>query len=482
MERLLFLLALALIFITGCENSQENYENLYLEYQLDQLGEESFTNEGLNNDTHIAEKDGFTYIITPISELGDSLRLIVSILENNNFKIKEKEIDVSLLMDSRWNTDDRSYSYDFSENNILLYTEYGLSERYFHSINIDQSGNASLRFLNKTESRGEMDSYTFFIEGLRGTYFEECFDNNCNLFNFEGNSIYTYEDKWKSLFPTSISLFFDEANGFYYLSNLGNYHNAFAFDTTSNAVVWDLNGAQKEFNFPSNINHQYVGGSNGFYIASRTSNKVNNLYFYNTTNNEVTLSSESLLQSNLDIMQTRVTLDNYYFNVYNIVQYQGKPTIQKYSYKRVDFVDSRKDELLQTPEEEPASNIKEDVSEVNQSNLTSYDGVWVHYFTEGDENSGGYFITLTQRADSKETFDVDIKEMTPGATFINGSESTIGLGTGLGVYEFMWDANDNSGMVEIELAGDEIIYRKTMYTTNPGRFNEDLEISLTKKQ
>jgi hypothetical protein len=116
------------------------------------------------------------------------------------------------------------------------------------------------------------------------------------------------------------------------------------------------------------------------------------------------------------------------------------------------------------------------------NNPSSYVGVWRHYFEENDENSGGYSISLQPREGSNELFDIVIRELTPGGTFINGSESSIGLEDGKAFYEFMADANENSGMVEIELAPDGIIYKKTMYTTNPGRFNEDLEVKLTIKE
>jgi hypothetical protein len=81
-----------------------------------------------------------------------------------------------------------------------------------------------------------------------------------------------------------------------------------------------------------------------------------------------------------------------------------------------------------------------------------------------------------------DTFEVEVMELTPKATFINGNEGVADLSSGKGSYEFSEDANGNSGKVEIELTPEGIIYRKTMYTANPGRFNQDEEVELTKRK
>ncbi|PAE25796.1 hypothetical protein [Bacillus sp. 7894-2] len=111
-----------------------------------------------------------------------------------------------------------------------------------------------------------------------------------------------------------------------------------------------------------------------------------------------------------------------------------------------------------------------------------YVGVWKYHFEENDENSGGYIVTLKSTGETTGVFDVEVQEQSPGAAFINGSGGTIGLSSGKGTYEFDGDANDNAGLVEIELANGEIIYRKKMYTKNSGRFNEDIEVNLKKEQ
>lgn len=121
-------------------------------------------------------------------------------------------------------------------------------------------------------------------------------------------------------------------------------------------------------------------------------------------------------------------------------------------------------------------------SPTNALDTSLYEGVWKYHFEENDENSGGYIVTLKPTGETTGVFAVKVQELSPGAAFINGSEGTIDLSSGKGTYEFDGDANDNAGLVEIELANGEIIYKKKMYTQNPGRFNEDLEVNLKKEQ
>ncbi len=175
--------------------------------------------------------------------------------------------------------------------------------------------------------------------------------------------------------------------------------------------------------------------------------------------------------SKIELPESKYVSNNKgFFTFYFEEEFERKPALGKFIVPKL------------TKNTQTAKETSSAATSFDPNNPESYAGVWKYNFKENDENSGGYIVKLEPIDGSSDLFNVLVEEFTPGATFINGSESTIGLSTGIGRYEFMHDANDNSGMVEIEIAEEGIIYRKKMYTSNPGRFNEDLEVMLTVKQ
>ena len=134
-----------------------------------------------------------------------------------------------------------------------------------------------------------------------------------------------------------------------------------------------------------------------------------------------------------------------------------------------------------------ATAVYEDDKEINGLKDNTYDtkdpssyvGLWVYEFEEGKQSiylEPGYYITLSQKEDSEDEFYVEVLEH--AGIFTNENKGVVDFSTGTGVYEFMSDANENSGKVEIELASDGITYRKEMYTDNAGRFDFDVEVKL----
>lgn len=510
MKKLIFFLFVFLLVASGCgkgetetansvtaEKSEadepteiESVKTLALKQQIDQLGGESFSEEGLNEHSHIADIDGYTYVLTPdIFAPGysnASAKLYVSILKDDKFIIKEKVVDLTETIGEDFITN--FLEYDFNQNYFLVTaTTYDKDSLKYKekliSVSISEIGESDSKVIKEADSSAPVNQ---FINGLNGSYFKDCLKNQCNILDSDGNTLYTF--KTGDLYNDKAELFFDELLERVYLNDneRDTTNVAFAYDTKMNDMVWNTDGTEMLYTIPTSKS-SYIGENNGFYVLHTEDTTEHTLYYYSNVNGEPTENTQVSISSSLEtekVEDNDLTLDEEYINVYRNVIYKGKPALQKYSYTRMDKSDepaeNKDSEIEDGKEDKEATSENENAN--STKDLSSYTGVWVHYFEEGNENSGGYFVTLSPFEGSTESFNVEVKEMTPGATFINGSESVIGLDTGKGFYEFMEDANGNSGMVEIELAGDGIIYRKKMYTNNPGRFNEDIEVKITQKQ
>lgn len=507
MKKLIFLLFVLLLVASGCgkdetktaksgagegtaekskaenPNDIEEVNTLNLEKQIDQLGGESFSEEGLNEHTHIADIDGYTYVLTPeIFAPGYSnaaVKLYVSILKDDKFIIKEKVVDLTETIDASLITN--YFEYDFNQNSFLITaTTYDeISKKYKEkliSVRISEAGESEAKVIKEANSSAPNFQ---FINGLKGSYFKDCLNNQCNILDSDGNTLYTFETG--DLYNERAELFFDEQLERVYFNDKerDTANVAFAYDTKMNDMVWNTDGTEMLYTIPTSKS-SYIGENNGFYVLHTEDTTEHTLSYYSNASGEPIENTQVSISSSLEtekVEDNDLTLDETHINVYRNVIYKGKPALQKYSYTRMDTSEE------QTAVEKEDKEVTSEKGNANDTkDLSSYTGVWVHHFEEGNENSGGYFVTLSPFEGSTESFNVEVREMTPGATFINGSESVIGLDTGKGFYEFMEDANGNSGMVEIELADDGIIYRKKMYTNNPGRFNEDLEVKITKKQ
>lgn len=514
MKKFIFLLFVFLLVASGCgkeeaktadsvaeevteekseaENSNEIevVNSLSLEKQIDQLGGESFSEEGLNEHSHIADIDGYTYVLTPAifapGYSNASAKLYVSILKDDKFIIKEKVVDLTETIGVGFITN--YFEYDFNQNSFLVTaTTYDqVSMKYIEkiiSVSINETGDSTSKVIK--EANSSTPNFQF-IDGLEGSYFKDCLNNQCNILDSDGNTLYTF--KTGDLYNDKAELFFDEQQGRVYFNDKepDTTNVAFAYDIKVNDMVWNTDGTEMLYTIPTSKS-SYIGENNGFYVLHTEDTTEHTLYYYSNVNGEPTENTQVSISSSLEtekVEDNDLTLDEKYINVYRNVIYKGKPALQKYSYTRMDKSDepaeNKDSEVVGGKEDKEATG--ENGNAIGTKDLSSYTGVWVHHFEEGNENSGGYFVTLSPFEGSTESFNVEVKEMTPGATFINGSESVIGLDTGKGFYEFMEDANGNSGMVEIELAGNGIIYRKKMYTNNPGRFNEDIEVKITQRQ
>lgn len=313
---------------------------LFLADQNEQLGGESFSSDGLNKKSQIVDKDGYTYILTPsIATRSESGTLYVSILKGDEFIVKEKVIDIEMP-----SKDGDRYRYTetaFYENTLLIvsgdFTMYKSPTQFiFTTVTINEKGEAETKEVRRSVSD---DNYLdeSLIPGLKGYYFfEKTSSNHANIVDKDGELLYSFS--MDGTYPVdSDVVFLDEENGrIYFYGSDGKI----AFDLNHSEMIWDANGSELLYDFPAGSGTNRLAGNNGMYILQHNSLTENTLYFYEINKGEPAYASEGLMGSALEAEYEDsdiLSLDDKFVSVYKIVIYKGEPTIQKFSFTRVDL-------------------------------------------------------------------------------------------------------------------------------------------------
>lgn len=328
--------------VTDSEMADEAVDSdvLFLANQNEQLGGESFSEEGLSKRTQIVDKDGYTYVLTPSMETqSKSGTLIVSILKDDEFIIKEKVIDIEMpsIEGDRY----RYTEMAFYGNTLLIVsadnTKYKSPTQYiFTTVTVNENGEAETNEVRRSEYD---DKYLedALISGLKGYYFfEQLSDNNANIVDKDGNVLYSFSTDGKYPVDTDVAFLDEENDRIYFYGSEGKI----AFDLNENDMIWDTSGTEMIFDFPAGYRTTRLAGNNGMYILEQLSLTDSTLTYYTfISEGELAFVSEGLMGSALEAVYEYndiLSLDDENLNVYKIVMYKGDPTIQKFSFARVD--------------------------------------------------------------------------------------------------------------------------------------------------
>ena len=328
MKKLATLLMIStLLLLTACNavegpKNQNVKKELSLQQVIEQVGQDSFSKKGLNDQTHLAEQDGYTYVITPLEGYAKSLRLVVSVLKDNEFIVKEKEKNLKIK--------NASLKYQFSNNTMLIrttkYRDVPLDTTY--SVKVNEKGAVSKQVISKDVPRNQVK--TTFIQGLNGSYFVTVQDEHYQILNASGEVMYDFDssDTYLANEEDYKIVLLDEEQGNIYLRK-----QAQKKDRNEEYYVFDLHTEEmeKETSFTKkqlSENAHYVGGHNGFYMVDDQK-----LSFYSTAKESIQLIDEIELEFSIENEDSvYLTVDEKYVNVYQI----DGSSIQKYSYTRVD--------------------------------------------------------------------------------------------------------------------------------------------------
>lgn len=328
MKKLATLLMIStLLLLTACNavegpNNQKVKKELSLEQVIEQVGQDSFSEKGLNEETHIAEEDGYIYVITPLEGYAKSLRLVVSVLKDNEFVVKEKETNLKIK--------NASLKYQFSNHTLLIrttkYRTVPLDTTY--SVNVNEKGAVSKQVISKDVPRNQVK--TTFIQGLKGSYFVTVEDEHYHILNASGEVMYDFDssDTYLANEEDYEIVLLDEEQGNIYLRKQSQKKDRqeeyYVFDLHTEEMTKETLFTQKQ---PSE-NARYVGGHNGFYMVDDQK-----LSFYSTAKESVQLVDETALDASIESEENfYLTVDDQYVNVYQIED----SSIQRYSYTRVD--------------------------------------------------------------------------------------------------------------------------------------------------
>lgn len=106
------------------------------------------------------------------------------------------------------------------------------------------------------------------------------------------------------------------------------------------------------------------------------------------------------------------------------------------------------------------------------SNPSTFIGTWM----DSTDYSGMVSSLMINK--HGDVYEINLLEHSPGAYFINGADGEVTFVEGKASFEFLEDANGNSGRIDIELTTEGVIYRKTMASNLAGWFNQDSEVLL----
>lgn len=301
----------------------------------EQYGGESFTKDGLNEDSIISDKDGITYIVTPDS-FGN---IYISVINGDKFIVKEKKITLHEKGLTDTGTD---FELALNGNNLILLMK-NISTTYngynLFSCHISEDGS-----LERTKvAEGVNKKWNLeLIPGLKGSYLSNKMDDRTSIINDKGEEIYSYDQHNVGQLSNGKyeNNFLDEDNGVLYLDfNEAVTTTPVAMDLNKKTMIWDEDGEQKNMGFPVDGGTHFIGNKKGFYLYHTNGKNGGDIYYYQNYNGEIGIMNQTYLNSSLEVdkyADSHLTLDDKYLNVYNRVMYQGQPTLQKYSYTRID--------------------------------------------------------------------------------------------------------------------------------------------------
>ncbi|MCH6269647.1 hypothetical protein [Neobacillus citreus] len=385
MKKLMILLLLAMLVASGCgkdttsnngksdskiakavsnkgeTSDSEGQKGLTLVKNIDQLGMEPIPN--LGDTDYIFEKDGYTYVLTVNSQDVESelfspedlaFSLNVSVLKDDKWIVKNKVTD---LLNQVWNTKNEkaktwtsSIEFTNSAMYVLTTTDFaGTGEsteqpiHQIHKITFSNDGVAQdAMILNKRETTEGNFNYgivnNFEHPYLLEHIYSSSLDDNLDKYNIlsEDDKLITTITNSDPNSHSKIELLGNLAfinDGILYF---GGMKQAQSYSLKKNDLIWNADGSKFEFPIADGNAQSYSLVKNGVYTVTRIKSDYLLGYTQLDSDGSAREINSALIPSNIDIKQVFVSEDSKNVNVYTIVDYKGKSTIQKYIYSRID--------------------------------------------------------------------------------------------------------------------------------------------------
>ncbi|SNZ09873.1 hypothetical protein SAMN05421503_1394 [Terribacillus aidingensis] len=324
---------------TTTEEVKAEPASLKLEEKIDQFGGESLEDiYPRNTDFEILKDGDYTYLFQWEAQVVDPSSYYVSVAKDNKWVTIQNEVNIA--DDS--NLSNRTFSepeFIKSGNSILLLlstwdeTNGDYNTAYKLKFNPEGTMNAKLIIDNPAVDGDEFNTLSLrFVEGSNEKVFiaERNLDNVGIIYDDEGNEKYVVNNLgmssgWDSSYLDSEKniLYFDGGS---------------MYDLSKDDYMWTEAGDKKRdsskiANYASYLTPQ----NDGLYQLHKPLGEGWSLDYSILENEEFKLQDSVKIQDELDANNAKMVVNEESVEVYTTVEYRGKPTIQKYTYNRVDL-------------------------------------------------------------------------------------------------------------------------------------------------
>lgn len=286
---------------------------------------------------HVLESDGYTYFIERSEGKDNHTGFYVSVEKDNKWEVMEKEVEVAIDVPGGF-----AGSEIMDSGGSLLLRFDGYEGDYFYKLSFNPSGEITAKLVLKLES--EEDFETDLLTGSDGkAYIYQLNDDDTfTIFDDEGKKSFEFENKNDSTVPLLSSIlngaFLDLDNEILYfggdLQTPGQM-----IDLKEGDLVWEESGKEKLYDMKEvRFTSLYKSNKKGLYTLSDFDWNFELAYSNMGEDGLETLSYSELPEAikDLQIWNAKMIASKNEINVYALVIYKGKRTIQKYTFNRID--------------------------------------------------------------------------------------------------------------------------------------------------
>ncbi len=116
----------------------------------------------------------------------------------------------------------------------------------------------------------------------------------------------------------------------------GNMKHVQSYNLKKKDLYWNADGSELNFPFAAGLYQSFVPVKNGAYLVTHAKGNFYLSYTQLNSDGTATILATIDIPASLEIKNAYISADSKNVNVYAVVEYKGQPTIQKYTYSRID--------------------------------------------------------------------------------------------------------------------------------------------------
>lgn len=343
---------------------------------IQQLGNEALSGSGSSySEAYMGETDGVLTIVKTMKAQSNSFQVDVSVLKDEKWTVKNKEVE---MIDKIWSIkEDHARSYEVKRigSRLLVKTSEATSNdiaetlETYQLITFDEKGEPSFKKINEFKKKessgfvvdGSFDPYQMYlvVDGKEGPYVlfgtttsED--KREYELKDLDGKTVKKFKDPNQLLFKGNTGnvltkmdiasgnyLYFDEKKEYLYYPSKEQKELTMVYDTKKEDVLWDDQGKARTVSMSpvcGNLNNRdtytdTLHDEKGMYAlySGACIGKDQHVLSFVTQNKDLTFTSPQFMEMKYDNTYYNLTIgqDKKHVYLYKIVDYKGKTTVQK---------------------------------------------------------------------------------------------------------------------------------------------------------